>query len=131
MHTSTKNDTSIVLPTIETIERSFHNCIISTFDILNMFYNIAVHKDSILFFNFYVENSIWSHGRLPQGWCGSPKISSEARRLDLSNAHLTPASQAECWKTKIKNSKKIYVFIIFIITKFGENFEDKIDICFF
>ena len=24
-----------------------------------------------------------------------------------------------------------YVFIIYIITKFGENFEDKIDICFF
>jgi len=33
-----------------------------------------------------------------------------------------------------KNSKItqfFYVFIIFIITKFGENFEDKIDICFF
>ena len=30
------------------------------------------------FFNFYVENSVWSHGRLPQGWCGSPKIASEA-----------------------------------------------------
>ena len=25
----------------------------------------------------------------------------------------------------------LYVFIIFIITKFGENFEEKIDICFF
>ena len=24
-----------------------------------------------------------------------------------------------------------YVFIMFIITKFGENFEEKIDICFF
>ena len=24
-----------------------------------------------------------------------------------------------------------YVFIIFNITKFGENFEEKIDICFF
>ena len=33
-----------------------------------------------------------------------------------------------------KNSKFtqfFYVFIIFIITKFGENFEEKIDICFF
>ena len=33
-----------------------------------------------------------------------------------------------------KNSKItqfFYVFIIFIITKFGENFEEKIDICFF
>ena len=25
----------------------------------------------------------------------------------------------------------LYVFIMFIITKFGENFEEKIDICFF
>ena len=24
-----------------------------------------------------------------------------------------------------------YVFIMFIITQFGENFEEKIDICFF
>ena len=24
-----------------------------------------------------------------------------------------------------------YVFIMFIITKFGDNFEEKIDICFF
>ena len=30
------------------------------------------------FFNFYVENQIWTHGRLPQGWCGSPKVASEA-----------------------------------------------------
>ena len=34
-------------------------------------------------------------------------------------------------KKKSNIPKKIYVFIIFIITKFGENFEDKIDICFF
>ena len=47
-------------------------------------------------------------------------------------AHLTPASQAERWIKKIKKlQKKIYVSIIFIITKFGENFEEKIDICFF
>ena len=26
---------------------------------------------------------------------------------------------------------KMYVFIMFIITKFGKNFEEKIDICFF
>ena len=48
--------------------------------------------------------------------------------MDLSNAHLNPASQAERWITKFQN---LYVFIIFIITKFGENFEDKIDIWFF
>ena len=55
----------------------------------------------------------------------------EKKWLDLSNAHLTPASQAERWITNSKIQKKNYVFIIFIITKFGENVEDKIDICLF
>ena len=52
--------------------------------------------------------------------------------LDLSNAHLTPASQAERLIKKIQKLHNLfYVFIISIINKFGENFEDKIDICFF
>ena len=46
--------------------------------------------------------------------------------LDLSNAHLTPASQAERWIKKFKNSTIFfYVFIIIIITIFGENFEEE------
>ena len=60
------------------------------------------------------------------------KVSKKIKWLDLSNAHLTPASQAERWIKKIQKLHNFcYVFIIFIITKFGENFEDKIDICFF
>ena len=52
--------------------------------------------------------------------------------MHLSNAHLTPASQAERWIKKIlKFHNFFYVFIIFIITKFGENFEEKIDNCLF
>ena len=52
--------------------------------------------------------------------------------MDLSNAHLTPASQAERRIKKIQKLHNLfYVFIIFIITKFGENFEEKIDICLF
>ena len=52
--------------------------------------------------------------------------------LNLFNAHLTPTSQAERWITKIQKFYNLfYAFIIFIITKFGENFEEKIDICFF
>ena len=51
--------------------------------------------------------------------------------LDLSNAHLTPASQAERWIKKIQIPIFLYVFIIFIITKFDENFEEKIDFCLF
>ena len=44
--------------------------------------------------------------------------------LDLSNAHLTPASQAERW---IKKIQKLHHFLyVFIITKFGENLEEKL-----
>ena len=36
------------------------------------------------------------------------------------------------WKKKhFFSTIFFYVFIMFIITKFGENFEEKIDICFF
>ena len=34
------------------------------------------------------------------------------------------------WKKNIFFPIFFYVFIMFIITKFGENFEEKIDICF-
>ena len=47
--------------------------------------------------------------------------------MDLSNAHLTSASQAERWIKKIQQLHHFcYVFIIFIIAKFGENFEEKL-----
>ena len=42
------------------------------FDISNMCMKIPGNTST------YVENSVWSHGKLPQGWCGSPKIASEA-----------------------------------------------------
>ena len=48
--------------------------------------------------------------------------------MDLSNTHLTQASQAKRW---IKQIQKIYVFIIFIITEFGENFEEINYSCYF
>ena len=52
--------------------------------------------------------------------------------LDLSNAHLTPASQAERWIKEIQKLHHFcYAFIIFITTKFGENFEEKINIWVF
>ena len=46
----------------------------------------------------------------------SSDLSQEGRALDKKNSKIT---------------QFCYVFIIFIITKFGENFEEKIDICFF
>ena len=78
LNSATRNDTTIVLPTIESIERDFHGCNVTTLDLSNMFYNIKVSDDSIPFFNFYVEESVWSHSSLPQGWCASPKFARDA-----------------------------------------------------
>ena len=75
---STRNDTTLVLPSIQTIERSFHNSHISTYDLSNMFYGITLKEDSTQFFNFYVEDTIWGHERLPQGWTASPKFGKDA-----------------------------------------------------
>ena len=74
LNSATRNDTTIVLPTIECIERDFYGCNITTLDLSNMFCNIKVNANSTRFFNFYVEESVWTHGLLPQGWCASPKF---------------------------------------------------------
>ena len=47
--------------------------------------------------------------------------------MDLTNAHLSPQPD----RAMDKQKSKIYVCIIFIITKFGKNFEEKNDIWFF
>ena len=74
----------IVLPSIQTIERSFNDAIVSTFDLLNMFYNITLQSASQKFFNFYIKDSTLGHVRLPQGWSGSPKISRDAMTATFS-----------------------------------------------
>ena len=64
---ATMNDTTLVLPSIQTIERSFNDAIVSCFDLSNMFYNIALQPSSQKYFNFYIEDSMLGHVRLPQG----------------------------------------------------------------
>ena len=78
LNSATRTDTTIVLPTIESIERDFHGCNITTLDLSNMFYQIKVNANSTHFFNFYVEESVWTHGSLPQGWCASSKFARDA-----------------------------------------------------
>ena len=75
---STRNDTTLVLPSIQTIERSFHDSFVSTYDLSNMFYGITLNEDSTQYFNFYVEDSIWGHERLPQGRTALPKFGRDA-----------------------------------------------------
>ena len=78
INSATRNDTTIVLPTIASIERNFHSCMITTLDIANQFYNVRLEEDSKKYFNFFVEESTWTHAALPQGWCASPKLAREA-----------------------------------------------------
>ena len=40
-----------------------------------------------------------------------------------------PSQPGRALDKKKSKITRLYVFIIFIITKFGENFEEKIDIC--
>ena len=42
LNSANRNDTTIVLPTIESIERDFHGFNVTTLDLSNMFYNIKV-----------------------------------------------------------------------------------------
>ena len=78
INSATRNDTTILLPTIASIERNFHSCMITTLDIQNQFYNVRLHEDSKKFFNFFVKESTWTHTTVPQGWCASPKLAREA-----------------------------------------------------
>ena len=84
INSATRNDTTIVLPTIASIERNFHSCMITTLDIQNQIYNVRLHEDSKKFFNFFVEESTWTHVALPQGWCTSPKLAREAMIMTFS-----------------------------------------------
>ena len=65
INSATHNDTKIVLPTKASIERNFHLCMITTLNIQNQFYNVRLHEDSNKYFNFFVEESTWTHAALP------------------------------------------------------------------
>ena len=64
----TLNEKTSQLPSIQTIEGNFHNAIVSTIDLSNCYPTIEIEESSRNFFNFYVENEVWQHRRLPQGW---------------------------------------------------------------
>ena len=51
--------------------------------------------------------------------------------MEFSIQILTPPHPPSMEKNTFIFHNFFYVFIMFIITKFGENFEEKIDICFF
>jgi hypothetical protein len=70
----TLNEKTSQLPSIQAIENNFHNAIVSTIDLSNFYPTIEIEESSRNFFNFYVENEVWQHRRLPQGWSASLAI---------------------------------------------------------
>ena len=71
LHRATLNEKTCHLPSIQSIESSFHNSYVSTLDLSNCYPSILIHENSRNYFNFYMENEIWNHSRVAQGWCGS------------------------------------------------------------
>merc|ERR1712215_15951 len=60
------------------MEVNFQNAYVSSIGLANCYPSIVIKKSSQNYFNFYVENEIWHHGRLPQGWCASLQIAQRA-----------------------------------------------------
>ena len=73
------NETTAHLPSIQAIESSFHNAIVSTLDIRNCYPSVELHKDSRSFFNFWVLSELWQHQSLCQGW--APSLCTAQRAL--------------------------------------------------
>ena len=70
----TLNEKTSQLPSIQAIERNFHNAIVYTVDLSNCYPTIELEESSRKFFNFYVEDEVWQHNRLAQGWNASLSI---------------------------------------------------------
>ena len=60
------------------MEVNFQNAFVSTIDLANCYPSIEIKENLQDYFNFYVENEIWNHGKLPQGWCASLQIAQRA-----------------------------------------------------
>ena len=74
----TLNEKTSQLPSIQAIENNFHNAIVSTIDLSNCYPTIELEESSRRFFNFYVEDKVWTHNRLAQGWSASLAICQRA-----------------------------------------------------
>ena len=70
----TLNDSTISLPTFQSIEAALQGCHISIMNISNMFFAVEFSEKSMHYFNFYYNEKILTHKRLAQGWCSSANI---------------------------------------------------------
>jgi hypothetical protein len=93
----TLNEKTSQLPSIQAIENNFHNAIVSTIDLSNCYPTIELEESSRKFFNFYVEEKVWQHNGLAQGWSASVAI----------------CQCAVLWTFRVKVLKKFHGFTSF------------------
>jgi hypothetical protein len=74
----TLNERTAQLPSMQSIEASFFNSFVSTLDLSNCYPSILIEEESRNYFNFFVEDQVWHHCRLAQGWCASLAIAQRA-----------------------------------------------------
>ena len=67
------------LPTLSNIEQAVKGCHVSSLDFKNQFFSIELHPESKPKTNFFYENQIYMHDRLPRGISSSPYIASSLR----------------------------------------------------
>ena len=73
-----KNEKTTQLPSIQAIEHNLQGCNVSSFDLTNMYPSIVLEESSRNYFNFYVEDKIFRHARLAQGWAPALSIAQQA-----------------------------------------------------
>ena len=78
---------------------------------------------------------IFSYFAIPEGglkiWKFFLREGFKKKMVGFIQRSSDPSQLGRALDKKIQKLHIFYAFIIFIITKFGENFEEKIDICFF
>ena len=74
------SNTTAFLPSIQSVETSFGDSIVSTLDIENCYLTILIAPESRNYFDFYgPSNQVWTHCAVAQGW--SPSLNFCQRAL--------------------------------------------------
>ena len=88
INSCTKSTKTVALLSIQMIENNFSNSFISTVDICNKFPSIKLSPSSHKYFNFYFQDKILTHARLPQGWCSFVFFATKATKLTFDQSTL-------------------------------------------
>ena len=88
LNSQIKDVGKLSLPTLSKIEQSVTNCHVSSLDLKNQFFSIELQPESKPKTNFYYQNQIYQHERLPMGLSSSPYIATMAMNYTFSDSVL-------------------------------------------